>query len=140
MRLAGGRPPLRRIALGGPKDARGIVDADALLLLFLACGALAALLTVGDALREKPPDRDAASEDRERAQLRIKAQFDRRAAIELRGRLRDDLKRHEAVRRHLQHDKGSDPDLPVLMQAVESADQSARQQLAEVETWLARGG
>lgn len=113
---------------------------DALFLLLLACGAVAALMAVGDAFRHEPSDLPAPSEDRERVELRLKAQFDRGAAIELRNRLMDDLKRHEAVRRHLQRDQVSDPDLPTLMQAVERADQLARQQLAQVETWLARGG
>ena len=52
----------------------------------------------------------------------------------------DDLKRHEAVRRHLRRDSGSDPDLAALMQAVERADQATRQQIAQIETWLGPGG
>ena len=113
---------------------------DAFFLLVLACGALAALLTVGDAIRHQRSDLPDPTEDRERAELRRKAQFDRGAAVELRARLADDLKRHEAVRKDLQRGRALSPDLLALMQSLERADRTTRQQLVEVDVWLARGG
>jgi hypothetical protein len=136
--LAGGRPPLRRISLGGPEDTPGTVDE--LFLLLVACGAVGALLAVGAVLRHKRSVLPAASEDRERLELRVDAQCDRTAATELRERLMDDLKRHQAVRRHLQRDSGNDPELAALIQAVDRAERATRQQIADIEPWLGSGG
>ena len=121
-----------------PNDAHAIVDA--FLVVLLGGAVLAALLTVGDAFRRPPSDLPEPNEDRDRAELRRKAQFDRGAAAELRARLTDDLKRHEAVRRDLQRHNASAPDRLALMQALERADRSTRKQLVEVDIWLARGG
>lgn len=113
---------------------------DELFLLLLACGAVGAILAVATVLRRRRTALPAASEDRERRELRLNAPFDRSAAMELRSRLLDDLKRHEAVRRHLQHDGGTDREVALLLQSVERADQETRQQIAQVEAWLGPGG
>jgi len=116
-----------------------LVISGEVFLLVLACGAVGALLAVGTVVRRKRPVLPAASEDRERLALRRSAQFDRSAATDLRERLMDDLKRHQAVRRHLQGHGGDDPDLAVLIQAVDRAERATRQQLADIEPWLGPG-
>jgi hypothetical protein len=135
-----GCPPLRRISLGGPKDRPGTVDE--LFLLLVACGAVGVFLAVGAAalLRHRRSVLPTALEDRERLELRLNAPFDRTAATELRRRLMDDLKRHEAVRKHLRREGSSDRELTALMQAVDRAARATRQQIADIETWLGVGG
>ena len=138
MRPAGWLPAAEARFVRWPNDAHGIVDA--FFVVLLGGAALAALLTVGDLLRHQASDLPEPAERRERAELRRKAQFDKGAAVALRARLTDDLKRHEAVRRDLQRGRVLSPDLLALMESLERADRSTRQQLVEVEVWLARGG
>jgi len=65
------------------------------------------------------------------AYLRERAQFDRRAARQLRSCL-------VAVRRDLQGERGTGADQAGLLQDVERAEQATRDELARVDVWLQR--
>ena len=80
----------------------------------------------------------ATVEDRERAELRQKAPFDRGAAVELRKRLVEDLRVHAAARRDLQRESPTDPGVALGLRSIDDAEKATRQQLAEVETHLQR--
>jgi hypothetical protein len=115
---------------------------EALFVLLVACGGVAAVLAAGAVvvLRHRGPSLPGAGEARDRLALRLGARFDRTAARELRRRLRDELRRHAAVRKHLEANGGQGRDVAALLQAVDRAEQVARSQLADVETWLGHSG
>ncbi len=111
--------------------------------LFIAglVGLAAVLAVVGTNLpRRRRAVSDTATEDRERAELRQRAQFERSAAKELRRRLQRDLRSHAALRRDLERDGVPDRERALLLQNIDRVERAARQQIAEVEAWLrARG-
>jgi hypothetical protein len=79
---------------------------------------------------------DSATEERERTELRHRAQFDPSAAKELRRRLRGDLRSHAALRRDLERDGVTSRERALLLQNIDRVERAARQQIAEVEAWL----
>jgi hypothetical protein len=111
--------------------------------LFIAglVGLAAVLAVVGANLpRRRRAVPDTATEERERAELRQRAQFDRSAAKELRRRLQRDIQSHAALRRDLERDGVPDRERALLLQNIDRVERAARQQIAEVEAWLrARG-
>jgi len=113
------------------------------MVLFAAglVGLAAILAVVGSHVpRRRRAVPDTAGEERERAELRQRAQFDASAARELRRRLKGDLRSHAALRRDLERDGVPDRERALLLQNIERVERAARQQLAEVEAWLrARG-
>jgi hypothetical protein len=106
--------------------------------LFLAglVGLAAVAAVVGARLPRRRSVSDTATEDRERAELRQRSQFDAAAARELRRRLRRDLRSHAALRRDLARDGVPDRERAWLLQNIDRVERAARQQLAEVEAWL----
>lgn len=82
------------------------------------------------------------------AYLRERAQFDRRAARQLRSCLVHDLRTQQAVRRDLQGERGTGADQAGLLQDVERAEQATRasgRSTTAFSPWLvpagsARGG
>ncbi len=109
------------------------------MVLFAAglVGLAAGLAVVGAHLpRRRRAVPDTATEERERAELRQRAQFDASAARELRRRLKGDLRGHAALRRDLERDGIRDRERALLLQNIERVERAARQQIAEVEAWL----
>ncbi len=111
--------------------------------LFVAglIGLAAVLAVVGAHLpRRRRAVPDTAAEERERAELRQRAQFDASAARQLRRRLKDDLKSHASLRRDLERDGVPDRERALLLQNLDRVERAARQQVAEVEAWLRSRG
>ncbi len=114
---------------------------DALCLVRRVCGAGGALLAAR-AAAALPQQRTSltADEARARRELRISGRFDRASALELRRRLVEDLRRHEAVRRHLEHAGGEqDREVTALLELVDRSAQATRHEIADVEMWLSIG-
>ncbi len=112
---------------------------DVLFLVLVGCGAAGVLLAaVVAALRPRPGSHPlAASEERDRRDLRLSGRLDRRSAAELRRRLQEDLRRHEAVRRHLEGVE-RDREVTALLELVSRSAQATRAEIADVEMWLSR--
>ena len=114
---------------------------DALLLVLVGCAVAGAFLAaVAEALSPRELRHPLATgEDRVRQALRISGRFDRRAAMELRGRLLEDLRRHEAVRRHLEGGGATrDREVIALLELVDRSARATRHEIADVEMWLSR--
>jgi hypothetical protein len=115
---------------------------DALFLVLVVAGVVGALLAaLAEALAPPPRHPLAAGEARDRQALRVSGRFDRGAALELRRRLVEDLRRHEAVRRHLESTgtKDRDREVTALLQLVDRSAQTTRDEIADVEMWLTLG-
>ena len=117
---------------------------DVLFLVLAGCLVAGALLAAAAAVLLPYPRRHplAAGDARERRELRVSGRFDRGAALELRRRLFEDLRRHEAVRRHLESGgtKERDREVTALLELVDRSAQATRHEIADVEMWLSRDG
>jgi hypothetical protein len=114
---------------------------DVLLLVLVGCAVAGAFVAaVAEALSpNERPHPLATGEERVRRALRINGPFDRRAAMELRRRLLEDLRRHEAVRRHLESGGATrDREVTALLAVVERTARATRHEIADVEMWLSR--
>ena len=117
-------------------------ELDALFLVLVGSGVVGALLVaLAEAFAPRPRHPLAAGEARDREALRVSGRFDRGAALELRRRLAEDLRRHEAVRRHLESTgtKDRDREVTALLQVVERSVQATRNEITDVEMWLSLG-
>jgi hypothetical protein len=77
-------------------------------------------------------------EERELALLRDKAAFDRRAAVALRNRLRERLKRDEGARRLAEKRLAASPNRAAVLQDLDHRAADTRQRLAEAEQYVER--
>jgi hypothetical protein len=77
-------------------------------------------------------------EQRELAQLRSQASIDRRAAVQLRNRLRAKLTSEEAARRRAEKSLGTRPTSAALLKELDRVANATRQQLTEAEQHLER--
>lgn len=76
------------------------------------------------------------AEDREKqelAQLHAKAALDRRAALQLRDRLRSKMKIHEGARRRAERNLANSPTAAAVLQEIDRMTTVTQQQLAEAE-------
>lgn len=116
--------------------------ADEIFLVLIACGLLGTLVAAAVSAARAPatPEPPAEAEDRARQELRAAAHVDRIAAAELRRRLLEELRRHQAVRRHIERGGGiRDREMASLLEVVERSERVTRQKLADVEVWLQIG-
>jgi hypothetical protein len=116
--------------------------ADELFLALIGCGLLGTLVAAAVSAARAPvtPKPSPAAEDRARPEARAAAHVDRISAAELRRRLIEDLRRHQAVRRHIERGGGiRDREMASLLEAVERSERVTRQKLADVEVWLQAG-
>jgi hypothetical protein len=102
---------------------------------FLLFGLGAAAIIIGEV---RLGSRRAAPTEPQKAYLRERAQFDRRAARQLRSCLVHELRTQQAVRRDLQGQRTAGADQAGLLQDIERAEQATRDELARVDVWLQR--
>lgn len=102
---------------------------------FLLFGLGAAAIIIGEV---RLGSRRAARTESQKAYLRERAQFDRRAAKQLRSCLVHDLRTQQAVRKDLQGEHAAGADHAGLLHDVERAEQATRDELARVDVWLQR--
>lgn len=102
---------------------------------FLLFGLGAAAIIIGEV---RLGSRRTAGTEGQRAFLRERAQFDRRAAKQLRSCLLHDLRTQQAVRKDMERDRPAGADQAGLLQDIERAEQATRNELAQVDVWLRR--
>lgn len=112
------------------------VDLDLLVLpgMALALSVWAVVMIVEEVRLRSRGKRD----ERWKADLRRRAPLERGAAKQLRKVLLHELHVQQAVRKDLETDLGTRDDRASLLQNLERAEQTTRDELARVEMWLGR--
>ena len=103
--------------------------------LFVIVGGGAAAIILGEiSLGRARPERL----ERRKAELRLRAPFEKRAARQLRRLLLRELRGMAAVRKDLEGDRSAGKSPEGVVRDLERAEQVARNEIARAEVWLQR--